>query len=144
MPFPPSENNCYPTFRGRRVTSKELRAFLRSVDTWALSFDVRAAGRWADLQLLDPWTIIRIDALLCMRYENLFTKKGERKRVDPSNRIKPLHDGLMRALGHDDCRFYAGRTKPVLLSSGSECVHLKLTSEKIQTLQAEVQSGSWS
>jgi hypothetical protein len=64
----------------------------------------------------------------------LFTKDGRRKKLDASNRIKPIHDALAEILGIDDRFFYTGQSEAVLADGGGEWVLIRLSKDKIRPM----------
>lgn len=66
----------------------------------------------------DPWNTVRLDAYFYLKKAALFSKKGTRKKTDPSNRLKALHDGLAKGLGVDDCHFTVGACEHVAFEGG--------------------------
>lgn len=142
FPFPPGLNHLYAHYRGRRIKSKEGKAYDDDCKIWGLRSDAITAASTLKDRLKDPWILVRVDAWLGFNYSDLFSKEGLRKKRDSSNYIKALHDGLSLALGIDDHRFFAGLTKPALVASETRCVHLKLSLERIKAIEHEIASDS--
>jgi len=92
IPVPPSLNNAYATFKGRRLLSREGRAFKEGVKTQVL-FEQRrrisAEGRWG-----------------CTRGDRLSLVMEvyfrDARRRDLSNLVKLAEDALAESLGFDD------------------------------------------
>lgn len=90
-PMPPSVNHAYATVRGRRVLSREGKAYKAEVAARARRVaDGRAAPLWLSLTIT-------------LRLPLLF-KNGRVRKFDASNRIKLLEDALCEGLGVDDSR----------------------------------------
>lgn len=81
LPYPPSVNNLYATFRGRRIVSREGKAFKLRADSIA-----RAAG----LRLLDGDISVAVDVY------------RPRKAGDLDGRLKCVLDCLTGIAWHDD------------------------------------------
>lgn len=127
LPLPPSENNCYPTNRktGRRFPSKELKDFQTAMKEWRVKH-IRIANRARDLLVAGlgtPQRPIRIDRYFAFRHSRIFTLSGGAKKLDASNRVKPLDDALCEhVLGMDDCWIWAGTaTKITCVDPADEC-----------------------
>lgn len=81
LPYPPSVNNLYATFRNRRIVSREGRAFKDRAAVVA-----RAAG----LELLDGEISVSVDVF------------RPRKAGDLDGRLKAILDCLTGVAWHDD------------------------------------------
>lgn len=106
-PLPPSSNNQYASFvRGGRlvhVPSKDLVAYKRTFAGWAR---LNRPGIQCAIELLGDGGV-EVEAFFAFERTRLYTKKDAFKKLDVSNRLKALHDGLSEALGIDDCRFFS-------------------------------------
>ena len=93
--FPPSTNNLYANVRGRRVKTQEAREYAEHVS--------RVAWLWTKLHGDPPLPPYRLTITLY---------PGNGRRIDASNGIKCLEDGLFTGLEMNDrtvdevtCRF---------------------------------------
>jgi crossover junction endodeoxyribonuclease RusA len=90
VPVPPSLNHAYATFKGRRLLSREGRAFKDGVKTQVLlALRARPKGAW---YLKGE----RVALTLALHFK-------DNRRRDISNTVKLLEDSLSEALGFDDC-----------------------------------------
>jgi Holliday junction resolvase RusA-like endonuclease len=150
LPMPPSENQCYATdfHTKRRFETKELSEYKSRFQAWS----IKRFKEIADLQGKLKWDMadhrqqIRIDAYFFFQYEELFTKpttsrdRPRRKKMDVSNRIKPLHDCIAAMLGVDDSRFFIGESVPFIRREPGQYVAVRLAYQLIQE-ESEVLSG---
>jgi hypothetical protein len=139
FPIPPSENNCYPSFYNKRLgkmmrfPSRELKAFKTAAAIWAKGRAELISQARVEL-LPAPRAQIRVDLMMGFEPGRLFTKDGRRKKLDASNRIKPIHDALAEILGIDDRFFYTGQSEAVLADGGGEWVLIRLSKDKIRPM----------
>ncbi len=135
FPMPPPVYKAYLVnwHTKRQFKSKAMEAFELEVRAWYARN--RAACKMAEDMLGDalfgeesrPEAMIQVSAWLGFTHSNMFTKDWRRKKMDPSNRIKPLHDAVAGILDIDDRHFCVGPTEPVMIESECECVLVKLT-----------------
>lgn len=125
LPLPPSENNCYPTNRktGRRFPSRELKEFQEAMKAWRAQH-IRIANQ-AKALLVAPLGSqqrpIRVDRYFAFSQSRILTLAGSAKKLDASNRIKPLDDALCEhVLGMDDSWIWSGTAEKLLCSPGDE------------------------
>ncbi len=83
LPYPPSVNHLFSTFRGRRIKSKEGRQYAKNVGVIALV---------KGLKPIDGPVSVRIDAY------------RKRKAGDLDNCLKSLFDSLKGIAWHDDAQ----------------------------------------
>lgn len=122
IPMPPSENEAYATYQGRRICTRELNEFKSRFQAWSLRRALPLARLIDELkwELADHRKALRVDAYLFFQYDSLFTKpqtkteRPRRKKMDPSNRCKALYDCLAAMLAIDDSRLIPGETLPIL------------------------------
>lgn len=105
LPMPPSENHVYPSGAdGRRFASPELKRYKQSMRDWRM-INLQKANlikRVCDVWLMEG-NVLSLELVLGFHVSSLFTKKGEVKQMDASNRIKAFQDGLFEEiLGIDD------------------------------------------
>lgn len=127
LPIPPSENAAYATDwnTGRRFKSKEMNEYTRRFQQWSLrrALDIAKIQQELNWELADHRRVLRVDAILFMQHDSLFTKpttkneKPRRKKMnDASNFIKALHDCLATMLNVDDSRMMVGSMSQVVRS----------------------------
>lgn len=96
--LPPSVNSLYATFRGRRIKSREGKAWEKAV-ILLFKQQLKDTGykveEWKDKPLRLEIELYR-ETWHCKGYKKKFL------RVDASNHIKIAEDCLMKALGLDD------------------------------------------
>lgn len=107
IPFPPSVNSIYAG-KTRRYKSPDYEKWERQFDEWALSnwgqiAKVRNFCNAATENNLDFLTL-RID--MFVHRSRIFSKNGTVKKIDCSNRVKPLLDALANVLYIDDNRYF--------------------------------------
>lgn len=125
LPIPPSENNCYPTNRktGRRFPSGELKAYQKAMEAWRVNNIrlVNEAKRLLVAPLATQQKPLRVDRYFALKHSRLYTLSGDVKKLDASNRIKPLDDALCEnILGMDDRWIWSGKAEKIA-SLDEEC-----------------------
>ena len=109
--IPPSSNNQYVLIRrgGKtlHVASQELKTFQKHVAQYPL-YDPES---YALCQaIMDVWKAekreLEITCTFYLRHSRVFTKEGNPKRMDCSNRLKAIHDSVALLFGIDDCLFF--------------------------------------
>lgn len=79
--------------------------------------------------------LLSIETIFVFAKNRIIGKKGQVKKLDASNRIKQLHDGLSTLLGIDDSRFVSGIfSKATCDNEKDEQVIVKITKSEIHTL----------
>ncbi len=110
LPIPPSSNHQY--FLARRgsktyhVSSEELKRFKKNMQYVPYLDDSFESNKKLVLQMVENKQRLEIKALFRFHHYNLYTKSGEFKKMDVSNRLKALHDQLCKLLGIDDSLFF--------------------------------------
>jgi crossover junction endodeoxyribonuclease RusA len=94
VPVPPSLNNAYATFKGRRLLSREGRAFKEEV-----GIEVLFEQRRRIVANVGRWQYSKGDRL-SLTLELSFPNN---RRHDLDNTVKLTSDALSAALGFDDC-----------------------------------------
>lgn len=131
LPLPPSENNCYPTNRktGRRFPSRELGEFQEAMKAWRVQ-NIRIVNQARSLLVATNPTQqkpIRVDRYFAFNHKRLWALSGAAKKLDASNRVKPMDDALCEhVLGMDDCWIWSGKSEK-LSSHDEECCILVLS-----------------
>lgn len=112
IPLPPSANNIYATVGRKRIKSRELRKW--ETDLTAYAYEnlqtVNSVRRILEQELMSN-QVLQIEALYYFKPSRILCKSGEPKRLDTSNYLKALHDGLANVLGIDDKYFWDGTFK---------------------------------
>lgn len=111
LPLPPSVNNAYVSIyqhgKIRRVPNHDLVAFKRDIQKWPMSAHANflvvkhKVQKW-----IDDGKVLELRCLIFFKEERLFTKKKTIKKLDVSNRIKALEDGVCDILGICDSVFF--------------------------------------
>lgn len=117
IPMPPTVNKLYGGgLRTKRRFKTELYLnWEDELQNWAL-INSRTIILAQNLFLTERYNhIIRVDKNFYFTYSSIFSKTGKMKKMDTSNRIKPLEDGLVQVLGIDDCYFKSGMVQTYLI-----------------------------
>ena len=103
----PSVNACHLVSRGRIIKTKEARLFDLSVKGWILRnhFTVERIRKEAAIALKSGFQL-KIICYFCFQSTDIWTQKGEVKRLDVNNRLKPTLDAIAMAIGIDDKYFF--------------------------------------
>ncbi len=123
VPFPPTSNKMYwaKAFRtkggksfSKMIPSTELIDFKRQMDQWhsANMGDLRLCELQCREWLLNGWQL-RMDIMLCMPHEMMWTLKNTVKKLDADNRRKALQDSFFEYLRTDDRYVWAGDIEKV-------------------------------
>lgn len=108
LPIPPSSNRQYRIsmrYRKTRLVKTELLTdFERALSHWELFYKQSHVKNLTKIALWkqDPHLRLQMDVYFLFEYDKLFTKLHKVKKLDTSNRIKSLHDGVCDLLGIDD------------------------------------------
>ncbi len=148
LPYPPTDNHAYPTIRikdkktgaitMRRITGKDLKLFKNEMTAWYLQRlkTMHVVSKQLKNIVKDNKTILVIEAIFHLAHSDIWTLKGELKKNDVSNRIKPLHDGLAGIISVDDKHFFPGlKEKTYTVGLRKRCVTVIIKSQKIRTLK---------
>lgn len=112
LDIPPSSNNQYLLVsRGRKtfhVPSKELTTFKTHVSSYPLRYPSEFKHA---LKQMKDWIVsgkntFEITCSFYFRYSRIYTKQGNPKRLDCSNRLKSIHDCVSLLFGIDDSLFF--------------------------------------
>lgn len=116
LPMPPSENQLYPSMKsGRRISSKALIDYQRQMRDWRMINLTKAAEakRRVDVWLMGG-NVLTIEIVLGFHSSDLYTKKGDVKKMDAANRVKAFNDCLGEfILDQDDKMFFEVRVEKV-------------------------------
>lgn len=110
--WPPSVNNMFAHFNGRRIASKEYRLFKQAASE--------------DLQVLPdmshaPHDHYGLEVGFCA--SDWYTAKGLLwSKKDASNRYKAIEDAVFEALGVDDSRNVAGKFYKLPVKEGRKVI----------------------
>ena len=125
FPFPPTVNSIYPSARnGRRFKSAKYVEYMNECRIWQLknnSLLLEARSILGDL-VKDPNVFLKLDIDLMLSHSDLYTKKGTNKKIDCTNRIKPLLDVLSGMIRIDDSRFFLGKVEFVISKQKGVCI----------------------
>lgn len=132
LPLPPSSNQLYSSVKGRLIKSIEGRKYDSLIQLYKLK-------KFRDIDKISnafgPADLLNIETIFVFNKNRIIGKKGQIKRLDASNRIKQLHDGLSTLLGIDDCRFVSGAfSKATCQDEKDEQVIVKITKSELLTL----------
>lgn len=109
--IPPSSNNQYLLVRHNsktfHVPSRELSAFKKHIKCYPVQYPREFAIYKARMS---DWVrdkkLLEVSCTFFLNYSRLFTKIGNPKRLDCSNRLKAIHDCVADLFGIDDCLFF--------------------------------------
>jgi Holliday junction resolvase RusA-like endonuclease len=135
LPIPPSSNGQYKPFKNRRTgrlsfrASLELEAYKRDLN---LCFYKQPTQFLSNVKKLQSWLehgiYFEVKATLFFKEKTLFTLKGMPKKMDVSNRLKSLHDGLATLLQIDDSLFFKiSAEKRLTHANENESVVIEIT-----------------
>lgn len=132
FPLPPSSNQLYASVRGRLVKSQEGRKYDNLIQLYKLK-------KFRDLErITHAFTdadVLNIETIFVFARKRIVGQKGQIKKLDASNRIKQLHDGLSKLIGIDDCRFVSGTfSKATCEKECDEQVIIKITKSQLFSL----------
>lgn len=143
LPIPPSSNAIYKIInvkgKQRYAPSKELKDYKTALKAW--EYMNKEAIREVYHYLTEneePGTlpVIFIQAYFCFHKSRLYAKSGEAKKLDTSNRIKALHDGLAEIFQVDDKIFWSVYAEKLEIQEDKkECVTVMI--EKTHCRKAE-------
>ena len=119
LPISISENNAYPTnFKtGKRYKSKDLGKFASQMAQWRL---LNAQAFPEVHRIMDGWVAIGFHVLVGFRRDRVYTKLGMPKKIDASNYVKIIQDGVSNAIDRDDCHFWRSTGEKAPLKLGDE------------------------
>lgn len=120
IPIPPSSNNMYATIFGKgkswRTKSRDSRQWESDVSNWALAHADEIRQIKERLKDLKPGEVIHVDTQFSFTRERILTKQSKPKKLDTSNRIKPIHDILSKLIEIDDCYFWHGSFSKIIVA----------------------------
>lgn len=122
--MPPTVNKAYSSIylygTMQRVKSQEMKKWARAFQFWSLENSPQV--RVAKAQFGEPRKghYIQIDCDFFFKYEQIFCLDGKVKKMDSSNRIKPIHDAISALIGVDDSMFFSGTFNKKLAPPGQE------------------------
>jgi hypothetical protein len=118
VPLPPTSNHAFVPIRigksTRLVPSKDHSAFKREFKRWAL---LNQAAIGDARETCKSWTFLEVVVYVCI---NSYTKIGDIRKVDGTNRIKLLHDCLADVLKKDDATFFKSSVSKVHVADDLE------------------------
>lgn len=105
--MPPSVNACHLVSRGRIIKTKEARLFDIQVKSWCLKNHLTVTRiKKEAAHALKSGFQFKVICYFSFPHTDLWTKKGEAKRLDVNNRLKPCLDAVAFATGIDDKHFF--------------------------------------
>ncbi len=119
IPMPPSSNNMYVTLKGRRFKSPGMRAWEKAFTDWCLENVTPISAARLQVKKLRPGLFLRMDCEFFFQKKRIICKDGNPKKLDASNRIKPLHDIVSAVLNIDDCWIFQGDCKKCWTENGN-------------------------
>jgi Holliday junction resolvase RusA-like endonuclease len=113
IPIPPSSNAQYKPYKNHHTgklsfkASLELQTYKRELDLCFYKNPGQFLGNIKKLQSwLDHGIYFEVKATFFFNVKTLLTQKGTPKKMDVSNKLKALHDGLAKLLQVDDSLFF--------------------------------------
>lgn len=105
FPMPISENEMYATVGRRRIKSAALRQYHQQCNIWVMKYqpifkELRRIGQSKQ--------VLRMNIDFYFLKNRIFCKDGRPKKLDASNRLKPIHDVISELMGLDDCYLWCG------------------------------------
>ena len=104
LPLPPSINNLYATYKGHRIKSVEGKVFDKKIQYYKLKHMLLLE----EISLFLKDKCIKVDRYFVFHKSRVFCKNGDIKKLDVTNYVKSLDDGLSLLLGIDDRYFKSG------------------------------------
>lgn len=104
IPMCPTANRITMPFRGRLIKSPEYRIYEQKMQVFKLK-NFRILD---EIEKAFTGKLLRVDAIFVFNHKRIFTKKGELKKLDYSNRIKISEDILAKLINIDDSKFVEG------------------------------------
>ena len=106
FPMPPTSNKLYTSVRGRLIKSAEARNFDLKAQRWAYVNNQAIQALKLNLEAIRAnGGCFKLTVWFIFDKSSVFTKKGELKKLDHSNRIKQTHDMIAKIIGYDDSLF---------------------------------------
>lgn len=122
IPMPPSSNNAYPQNKfGRRFKSKYYLDWEDKMQEWCILNTKKVVQSQKLFNVETSSQVINVKINFYFPSNKLLTKLGKIKKIDPSNRIKLLHDGLSKIIGLDDCYFQSSSYKTYVIPTHLNC-----------------------
>lgn len=119
LPISISENNAYINNRrtGGRFPSDDLKKFKAEMAQWRL-LNARAFPEVN--RVISGWVALGFHALIGFRRDRVYTKLGMPKKIDASNYVKIIQDGVAAAIDRDDCHFWRSTGEKAPLKLGDD------------------------
>lgn len=117
IPIPPTVNQIYAG-KTRRYKSPKYKQWLKEFDIYyAKNSSFHGARNIIRDALKDVNTFLDFKLDFCVPREKIYSKANTVKRIDVSNRIKPLFDAMSEALQCDDNRFFLNSVQFVIFNN---------------------------
>lgn len=125
LPLPPTVNHLYINVnrfgRSFRAPSQQYKDYKKEMSAWALQRMNFLKELNLELnKIIAQHKMIRVDSYFHFEHERIWTKKGKPKKMDSSNRVKPLHDQFSEWVGIDDRYFWSGFHEKITCEPGKE------------------------
>jgi hypothetical protein len=133
--MPPTANRMYLPIRGRMILSNVGRQFKQDIEWYRVAnrLQVQEISEHC-VRAVQSGQLLCIDREFFFQRSTIFTKKGEVKRHDLTNKIKALDDGLSSILQVDDRYiFKCSSTKQISPDPLREYVDVKVSFLDIST-----------
>lgn len=107
IPLPPTVNQIYAG-KSRRYKSPVMKEWERAFELWWVKNQSSILGTRNILrdELHSNSVFVTLSIDFHVHRSKLYSKTGEIKKNDCTNRIKPLLDAIAEVLGIDDCRYF--------------------------------------
>ena len=117
LPMPPSVNDQYYAMgyrdkrtgkiRGIITPSESLKAFQKAMEEWTeKNYLVAGKSRVKTEQMLAQGKMLKTTIFAVFPSHQVWTQAGKPRKMDVSNRMKPLEDAVAKILLIDDCYFF--------------------------------------
>lgn len=122
FPMPPSVNSSLALFRGRLIKTARHREFQSLCEIWAYANfkriqEIRAEmGKWSERRFF------HINYVFNFPHTRIFSQKNTVKKIDVTNRIKPVEDAIFKILGLDDSLVFSGSFSKCIAENRSSSV----------------------
>lgn len=119
--MPPSVNAAYvnakTTGRRGRTKSPEYRQFESLANMWFMKHSILMGQARKMLESRPKNIMLKVRYVFWFRKDQVWTKKGDLKKNDTSNRIKVVEDFVANCLRIDDTYFWHGEFEKIVMTS---------------------------
>ena len=110
LPIPPTSNHQYiPIRQGRScrlVSSQKLNDYKKAMQAYKFTSPIFLQQSHQMKLWKEEGHIFEVRAIFFFHTKNIYTKRGDVKKMDVSNRLKALHDSLAELFDIDDSFFF--------------------------------------